>query len=62
MWQQWLNGVLGLWILTVPFLSLDATTMLWTLVSTGVVVAILGFWGASEHATMHMHSHNMRHV
>lgn len=52
MWQQWLNGVLGLWVIVVPFLGLSATANTWTLAITGIVVAILGFWGASEQAAM----------
>jgi hypothetical protein len=63
MWQQWLNGVLGLWIIALPFLGLDAQTALWTMVVTGVVVAALGFWGATEHSTMHMRpTGGMRHA
>ena len=55
MWQQWVNGVLGLWVLLVPFLGLTDAQNTWTFASTGLVIAILGFWGASEHATMEHH-------
>jgi hypothetical protein len=48
MWQQWVNGILGIWIIIVPFLGLSASANLWTLAITGLVVAILGFWGAGE--------------
>lgn len=44
MWQQWVNGILGLWVLLLPFIGLTDTT---TLVVTGIVIAVLGFWGAS---------------
>jgi hypothetical protein len=52
MWQQWTNGILGLWVVIVPFLGLTGQQNAWTLVVTGLVVAILGFWGATEHASM----------
>lgn len=51
MWQQWMNGILGIWVVIVPFLGLSATAFTWTLVVTGIVVAVLGFWGAAEHET-----------
>ncbi|MDR3546751.1 MAG: hypothetical protein P4M11_00495 [Candidatus Pacebacteria bacterium] len=38
--------MLGLWVIVLAFLGLTGTTMMWTLVITGVVVAVLAFWGA----------------
>jgi hypothetical protein len=49
MWQQWINGILGLFVLVLAFIGLSGTTLTWTLAITGAVVAILGFWGASAH-------------
>jgi len=46
MWQQWVNVVLGIWIIVVPFLGMAASTLAWALVVTGVVVAALALWGA----------------
>ena len=51
MWQQWVNGILGLWVIVVPFLALQGGTLTWTLVVTGIVIAILGFWGAAAERT-----------
>ncbi|HVW66669.1 MAG TPA: SPW repeat protein [Candidatus Peribacteraceae bacterium] len=48
MWQQWVNGILGLWVLITPFLGLTGQAYIWTLVITGIVIAVLGFWGAGE--------------
>lgn len=49
MWQQWINGLAGLWLILVPFLGFSTDQSLtWTLVITGAMVAILGFWGAVE--------------
>ncbi|MDE2078799.1 MAG: hypothetical protein KGI73_00245 [Patescibacteria group bacterium] len=43
MWQDWVTGVLGVWVLLIPFVGADSTTVL---VVTGVVIAALGFWSA----------------
>jgi hypothetical protein len=48
MWQQWINALLGLWVIAVPFLGLDQNALMWTLAITGIVIAILGAWGAAE--------------
>ncbi len=48
MWQNWLNTILGLWIVAVPFLGLTGSAFTWTLVVTGIAVAILGIWGAGQ--------------
>jgi len=49
MWQQWLNGILGLWLVVLPFLNLGTGNALtWTLIVSGALVAALGFWGALE--------------
>jgi hypothetical protein len=51
MWQDWVNGIVGLWVIVVPFLGLTGTSLMWTLVVTGVVVAILGFWSGAQQGT-----------
>ena len=61
MWQQWINGILGLWVIVVPYLGLTSTQFAWTLTITGIVIAILGFWGATEHVTS-MGSRRMTHA
>jgi hypothetical protein len=57
MWQQWLNGLLGLWLIALPFTMGLGTGVTWTLVITGAGVAILGFWGAIEHKGMEHRYH-----
>lgn len=61
MWQQWINGILGLWVIVVPFLGLTDVQLSWTLSISGLAIAILGFWGAAEHGTM-MSARGMRHA
>jgi uncharacterized membrane protein len=46
MWQQWVNGILGIWLIIVPYLGFSTSTETTVIVITGIVVAILGFWGA----------------
>lgn len=48
MWQDWINGILGLWLIVLSFLGFTGTTLMWMLVVTGVIVAILGFWAALQ--------------
>jgi hypothetical protein len=54
MWQQWLNVILGLWVIAIPFLSLVGDTLTWTLAITGIVIAGAALWGATEHSTTGM--------
>ena len=50
MWQQWINTILGLWIVALPFIGIQSSSAFtWTLAVTGIVVAILAAWGAMEH-------------
>jgi hypothetical protein len=52
MWQQWINAILGLWVVAVPFLGFVGDTLTWTLAITGLVIAAMGAWGAIEHQNM----------
>lgn len=45
MLNQWICGVLGLLVAVVPFLALSETTLTWTLVVAGSVIAVGNFWG-----------------
>jgi hypothetical protein len=46
MWQQWINFILGLWVIAVPFIGFTGGAMVYALVVTGIVIAALGLWGA----------------
>jgi hypothetical protein len=52
MWQDWLNGILGIWVLVIPFIGVSGSSLTTTLVVTGVVIAILGFWAAASPKAM----------
>ncbi len=51
MWQNWLNTILGLWIVAVPFLGLTDFAFIWTLVVTGIAVTTFGLWGTEKEST-----------
>ena len=48
MWQHWINAILGIWVIVIPFLALTGSTLTWTLVATGAVILVLGFWGGAS--------------
>ncbi|MES2995058.1 MAG: hypothetical protein V4681_03440 [Patescibacteria group bacterium] len=45
MWQQWLTGLLGLWLVLLAFLGFSGDSLTWSLMITGFLVTALGFWG-----------------
>jgi hypothetical protein len=51
MWQQWINAFLGIWVLITPFFNWTRSGLVTNLVITGIVIAILGFWGAASSST-----------
>ncbi len=48
MWKHWVNAVLGLLMVVLPWLGLDAVTSQWTIVVGGLVIAALSVWSATE--------------
>ena len=61
MWKQWVNAILGLAVIATPFIALSATTLMWTLVVAGAVVAILSVWSAAEESSPEYHQEQLRH-
>lgn len=62
MWQQWINLILGIWVIAMPFalgLSNDQNS-LWTMIVTGIVIAGLALWGALEEQSPG-HERELRH-
>lgn len=59
MWQNWINAILGLWIILSSFLGMSAGAMMTNLVIVGAAVAALGFWAAYEtgHQGSQTHMH-----
>lgn len=61
MWQNWINAILGLWIILSSFLGMSVSAMTTNLVIVGIVIAALGFWGAydtreGQDSQRHMHA------
>ncbi|HET9641489.1 MAG TPA: hypothetical protein VFP46_01400 [Candidatus Paceibacterota bacterium] len=48
MWKQWINALLGLAVIAVPFLGLTGSAFTWTFVVMGVLIAGLSIWTMSE--------------
>lgn len=44
--ENWIIGVLGLFVSAMPFLGFDPNLHKILMVVTGLVIAALGFWGA----------------
>lgn len=53
MWQQWVNALLGLAVIVVPFLGLTGDTFIWTLAVLGIAIAAFAIWGAVSHEGMY---------
>lgn len=60
MWQQWVNAIIGLWVIAVPFIGITGAALIWTLAITGAVIAILGIWGAQQEQTMEEELHELQ--
>lgn len=51
MWKQWINALLGVGIIAVPFLGLTGATLAWTLGIMGALVLLLSLWMTLEVST-----------
>ena len=61
MWQQWVNAILGLAVIAVPFIGLTTAALTWSLVVGGAVIAILAVWGAMREQSVEYHQEQLRH-
>ncbi|MDP3996782.1 MAG: SPW repeat protein [bacterium] len=58
MWRHWINGLLGLWLIVSPFVFETSSSLMNNIIVVGIVVAVLGFWGAGvEKHSMSEESH-----
>ena len=48
MWKNWLNGILGFWVVIIPFLNFSLAWQRTVLIFSGIVIAVLGFWSFYE--------------
>ena len=43
MWQGWVNGILGVWLVVAAFISLGTQGDFWNDIVVGIVAAVVGF-------------------
>src|SRR3989344_7874646 len=48
MWKNWLSGILGFWVVIIPFLNFSLAWQRTVLIFSGVIIAIFGFWSFYE--------------
>ncbi len=48
MWQNWLSGILGLWLILVVLLGFSSTLNQIFFILTGLAITVLSFWSASK--------------
>lgn len=47
MWQNWVNVILGIWLIIAPFIFNFDVAARWNSVIVGIVVAVLAYWANS---------------
>lgn len=47
-WSEWVNGILGLWVMWASYLYVPSGAGRTVVLITGLVVAVLGFWGGAS--------------
>lgn len=53
MWQQWINLLLGIWVVISGYANFTPEGMATNLTITGIAIAALALWGALEHRAKH---------
>ncbi len=61
MWQNFVNAFLGLWTILAAYLYVPSGNGRVVLMVTGVVVAVLGFWGGAAEPSDDYSSRSMQH-
>ena len=51
MWQQWVNVLLGLWIIGSGYVGFTAQGLTTNSTIVGILVALLALWGALEYTS-----------
>lgn len=49
MWQQWVNLIVGLWIILSGYIDLGPQATTANLTIAGIVIALMALWGALEY-------------
>ena len=51
MWQSWVLAIIGIWVIIMSYLGLSESAMTSWHWITGIVIIILGVWGAVDRGT-----------
>ena len=60
MWQNYVNAILGLWVILGSYLYVPSGGGQAALIVTGLVMAVLGFWGGAT-VTDESGRHSLQH-
>ncbi len=44
MWRDWVNGILGVWLVILGFLGFPSSVKAVLVIATGIIIAFLSFW------------------
>lgn len=48
MWANWVNVVVGIWLIISPFVIKSASGMQWNNIIFGIVVAVLAYYATTQ--------------
>jgi hypothetical protein len=57
-WSEWINGILGLWVIWASYMYVASGTGRVLMIITGLIVAVLGFWGGATEPHQSSSSNN----
>ena len=46
-WSEWVNGIMGLWVMLASYMYIPSGGDRVLMLITGLAVAVLGFWGGA---------------
>jgi hypothetical protein len=52
MWQDWVNAILGIWVIITPYLGMSDSAIKSNLVIVGIVIVVLAVWSAMSRSAM----------
>jgi hypothetical protein len=60
-WSEWLNGILGLWVMLASYMYIPSGGGRVLMLITGLIVAVLGFWGGATEPHYGNNNRQMQH-
>jgi MFS family permease len=59
--MEWVTAILGLAVIAAPFVGLAGDAFTWSLVILGALVAVVGFWSATENTSTYRSTSRLQH-